>query len=262
VDPSERAFFDEHGWLVVRGAADVALLGELEAAFDRVFPRAMMAHARGGEAWQVLGAARHHAPVLSWLRHAALAARAAQLMGAARVQLLQDTFLCKPPRVGGAIDWHQDYVYTGYLEPARAVSVRLALSACTVESGCLEVLDGSHRWGWRAQPRILAEQRVRDTLDELPDELKRRVPEVTRTLELQPGDLTVHHCLTLHKSRPNVGPDARKTIIAHVFDGDCRVVKERLPAGAQAHFATDEAGRLIGENFPTLFSASGLAADR
>jgi ectoine hydroxylase-related dioxygenase (phytanoyl-CoA dioxygenase family) len=257
VDPGERAFFDEHGWLVVRGAADPALLRELEASFDRVFPRPMMSRAREGDAWQVLGAARHHAPVWSWLRNDALASRAAALMGATRVQLLQDTFLCKPPRVGGAIDWHQDYVYTGYLEPARAVSVRLALSACTVESGCLQVLDGSHRWGWRAQPRILADNRVRDTLDDLPEELRSRVEESTRTLELEPGDLTVHHCLTLHRSRPNVGAEARKTIIAHVFDGDCHVVRERLPAGAQAHFVTDDAGRLTGENFPTLFSASG-----
>jgi hypothetical protein len=249
----ERRFFEEHGWLVVRGALAPAQVGELEREFDYVFPPALFAHAQAGQVWQVLGAARKHAPVERWLHMEALGRRAAALLGAERVRLLQDTLVCKPPKKGGVIEWHQDYAYTGYLEPAQSLSVRLALTPCTVESGCLQVLDGSHRWGWRGKPRILDDDRVRDALDQLPPELRARVDESRRTVELQPGDLSLHHCLTLHSSLPNTSARARKTIIAHVFDDACRLQRDRLPAGAEAHFTADAEGRLAESIFPTLY---------
>jgi ectoine hydroxylase-related dioxygenase (phytanoyl-CoA dioxygenase family) len=259
---TERAFFDEHGWLVVRGALDAGELSALVKSFDQVFPELLFAHAQAGQVWQVLGAARQHPSVEKWLHHPALARRAAALLGATRVQLLQDTFLCKPPKKGGIVDWHQDYVYTGYLDPPRSASVRLALTACTAESGCLQVVDGSHRWGWQARPSLFNDDRVRSTLDQLPPELREKVAPDTRTLELQPGDLTVHHCLTLHSSLPNGSAQPRKTIIAHLFDGDCRLKRERLPPGAETHFVTDGDDHFAASAFPVLFSASSEAADR
>ncbi len=250
-----RRFFDEHGWLVVRAAVVPELIVELERAFDQVFPPLLLRHAQPQQVFQILGAGEKFPAVAAWLRHEALARRAAELLGSSRVQLLQDTFLCKPARIGGTVDWHQDYTYTGYLDPPSSLSVRLALSACTVESGCLQVLDGSHRWGWQGRPRILNDDRVRDALDQLPPELRLRVDGAKRTLELEPGDLTLHHCLTIHSSLPNQSEQPRKSIIAHVFDSDCRLIRERLPSGAESRFVTDADGRLIEPDFPTLWRA-------
>src|SRR5262249_33945316 len=160
-------------------------LSELQRAFDQVFPPRLFAHAQPGAVWQVLGAGRKHAPIEAWLRHPALGGRAASLLGARRVQLLQDTILCKPPRVGRPVEWHKDCAYPGYREPAHSLSVRLALTACTLESGCLQVLDGSHAWGWRGRPSILNDDRVRDALDQLPPALRERVEPSRRTLELE-----------------------------------------------------------------------------
>jgi phytanoyl-CoA hydroxylase len=252
---SERDFFAEHGWLVVRGALRPGELAEVEQAFDYQFPPALFARARPGEVWQLLGAARRHPPIARWLEHPALGARAASLFGADRIQLLQDTLICKPPRVGGPIEWHQDYSYTGYLEPARSLSVRLSLTACSVDTGCLQVLDGSHLWQWRGRSTILSDDRVRDALDQLPPELAALVPSAQRTLELEPGDLSLHHCLTLHRSLPNVSPKPRKTIVAHVFDGACRLERTRLPPGAQENFVTDSDGHLSAAGFPVLFDS-------
>jgi ectoine hydroxylase-related dioxygenase (phytanoyl-CoA dioxygenase family) len=249
----ERAFFEEHGWLIVRGALDRAAVGELERAFDQVFPPAMFAHAQPGQVWQILGTARKYPTVDNWLHHDALGRRAAEILGATRIQLLQDTFLCKPPRLGGSVEWHQDYAYTGYLEPPNSLSVRLALTACTVESGCLQVVDGSHRWDWRGRAHIFSEDRVRDASHQLPPELAAQIASHTQTIELEPGDLSLHHCLTMHRSLANTSAAARKSIIAHVFDGNCRLMRERLPAGAAPHFATDDGDHLSEAAFPVLW---------
>jgi ectoine hydroxylase-related dioxygenase (phytanoyl-CoA dioxygenase family) len=248
---------------VVRGAFAPERVVELERAFDVVYPpriyQARPAAAiavSAGDVWQILGRCRGDAVLAGALADAALAGRACALLDARRVKLLQDTLLLKPPRTGGPVDWHQDYTYTGYLEPPRAVSLRLALSECSRDTGCLEVLDGSHRWGFRAAPRIFRDERVRDVLGELPPELAARVDSSVRPVELAPGDLSIHHCLTLHRSLPNASERPRKTLIAHVFDGDCTVARERLPhPEAAAHFALDAAGHLDEASFPTLFRA-------
>ena len=43
------------------------------------------------------------------------------------------------------VSWHQDATYWG-LEPPDIVTAWLALSPSTLESGCLRVVPGSHRW--------------------------------------------------------------------------------------------------------------------
>jgi ectoine hydroxylase-related dioxygenase (phytanoyl-CoA dioxygenase family) len=249
----ERAFFDEHGWVIVRGVVDAERVATLRAAFERVLPEG--SYGRGSDVWQVPGRARTDETLARQLTDPALGRLAGGLLGCAEVRLLQDTLLLKPARTGGRVEWHQDYTYTGYLDPPRALSVRLALTACTADNGCLQVLDGSHRWGFVAPARILREARVTDALSALPPELAARVPSALRLVELEPGDVSVHHCLTLHASGVNLSAEARKTLIAHLFDGDCRLVRERLPGPeAAAYFPTDEHGRLIGPAFPTLFS--------
>jgi ectoine hydroxylase-related dioxygenase (phytanoyl-CoA dioxygenase family) len=150
---------------------------------------------------------------------------------------------------GGRVEWHQDYTYTGYLDPPSSLSVRLALSECSLATGCLQVLDGSHRWGRSPPTRALTEERV---VDLLPPEFGARIAESTRALEIEPGDLTLHHCMTWHCSVENLSERPRKTIIAHLFDADSRLVRERLPADA-AQFSTDAEGRLCGEAFPLLY---------
>jgi ectoine hydroxylase-related dioxygenase (phytanoyl-CoA dioxygenase family) len=67
------------------------------------------------------------------------------------------------------------------------------------------------------------------------------------------GDVTIHHCLTLHGSDPNRSSRPRKTIVTHLFSGDCRLVPDRLPAAQLHHFSTDEDGHLTAPAFPQLY---------
>jgi ectoine hydroxylase-related dioxygenase (phytanoyl-CoA dioxygenase family) len=243
------AFFAEHGWMVVRGAVSAESVAALTAEFDRVFPPSAYPRA-DGPVLESIGASRAFPALARHVTDPAIAAHVARALGCRRVQLLQDTLMLKPPRHGGRVEWHQDHTYTGYLEPAAMVSVRLALTDCNPENGGMNVLDGSHGWGLVGATRILSAASVTDGL---PPEWSERAREATRPIELAPGDLSLHHCLTFHGSLENRSPRPRKTVIARLFDAECRLVPSRLPSGAAAYFPTDGEGHLAAPAFPVCY---------
>ena len=152
-------------------------------------------------------------------------------------------------------DWlaphHQDHTCVGYLTPARVISLRVALLPEDDVSGCRRVVDGSHRWGPIGAVRALSEGLVDSLFPALGPE--QRAALGSARLALEPGDVTIHHCLLLHGSGPNRSDRARKTVILRMLDGDCRLDETRVPAGAAAHFPTDESGRLATSAFPRVF---------
>jgi ectoine hydroxylase-related dioxygenase (phytanoyl-CoA dioxygenase family) len=247
LDDGQRAFFAEHGWLVVRKAVSRQRASELEHAVDEIYRARPPAPA--GQVWEMAGASQVSVPIAEHAHDAAIAQRVAEALGCGRVKILQDTVLVKAASVGGAVAWHQDHTYTGYLDPPRAVSVRLALTDCDVDNGCLEVIDGSQAWGLLGDVRALTESHVADALGPAAARWRDRVV----AIELAPGDLSIHHCLTLHRSGENRSARARKTLITRLFDGGCRLVRERLPAGAAMYFPVDEDDCLAASAFPVVY---------
>jgi phytanoyl-CoA hydroxylase len=242
----EASFFREHGWVVLRGAMAKERATELSGEVDRVAPETLLPAERVHE---LIGVSARSPLLAEQVRDAAVAARVASLLGCPRVQLLQDTLLVKPPGSAARVEWHQDHTYMGFLDPPAAVSVRLALTACTLESGCLRVIDGSHHGGPLGDVRALNSPEVSDDSALLPEGWEERVVAV----ELEPGDASVHHCLTFHGSEENKSAHSRKTLIARLFDSRSRLVADRLPSPAyRIWFPTDAEGRLCGPAFPLL----------
>jgi ectoine hydroxylase-related dioxygenase (phytanoyl-CoA dioxygenase family) len=159
------------------------------------------------------------------------------------VQLLQDTALIKPPDSEARVEWHQDHTYTGFIE--ETVSVRLALTDCTLESGCLRVLDQSHLHGFRGGLRAFRSLEVSDDSRHMPE--GEVIP-----VELRAGDASVHHCLTFHSSEPNRSAWPRRTLIARMFDARLKLQREKLPPGLEIYFPTEADGRLAEKSFPLL----------
>ena len=248
VDP--QTFFAEHGWLVVRGAVSPSRVAELEAAVDAIYTAYPPAPA--GQVWEVAGISRISPAIAAHAHDPAIAGHAAAALGAARIKLLQDTVLIKAALVGGAVAWHQDHTYTGYLDPAHAVSVRLSLTDCRRDNGCLEVIDASHRWGLLGDVRALTETHVADALGPAAADWQDRVV----ALELAPGDLSIHHCLTLHRSAENRSSITRKTLITRLFDASCQLVRHHLPPGAEPYFPVAGDGTLADSAFPVLHPAT------
>ena len=236
----EAAYFREHGYIALRGVVAPARAMVLASEVDRVFPESRVAGARVHER---IGISALSPLLAEQVRNADLGRRIARLLGCDRVQLLQDTALVKPPRSEARVEWHQDHTYTGFI--AECVSVRLALTECTVESGCLRVIDRSHLAGVRGELRPFKALEVRDDSQAMPD------GEIV-SIELQPGDVSVHHCLTFHSSLENRSDRPRITLIARMFDARLRLQREKLPRGLEIYFPTDAEGRLSESAFPLL----------
>ncbi len=120
------------------------------------------------------------------------------------ILLYNVTYIIKEPNTATHVSWHQDLTYWG-LSDDDQVSMWLALSPATLDSGCMQMLPGSHINGMLpheatddASNVLLQGQTVKD-ID--------TGNAVACTLE--PGEASFHHGWTLHASMPNISNDRR-----------------------------------------------------
>ena len=245
------AEFARNGSVVLRAAIAPKQLAAMRKVFAQLVPDRDEPRRGGGVLSEVTGAARTHAAIATVARDPELGALAAEALGAERVQLLQDSLLCKPAHNGGSVEWHQDYTYVAYLTPPRVVTIRIPLDREDELNGCMRVVDGSHVWGPVGRVRALRAERVTSLVRSL-DAAQRHALARARSVVLAPGDVSIHHCLTVHSSARNRSDRARRTIILRLFDADCRLVATRLPKGAMRYFPADKNGHLAADAFPLV----------
>jgi non-haem Fe2+, alpha-ketoglutarate-dependent halogenase len=109
------------------------------------------------------------------------------------------SFFIKDPRNKSYVSWHQDLTYWG-LDPADIVTAWVAISESTNENGAMRVMPGTHTT--EIAPHS-------DTFN--PDNLLSRGQEISVevdaskavALELQPGEMSLHHVKLIHGSEPN-----------------------------------------------------------
>lgn len=112
----------------------------------------------------------------------------------------------KEPESGSYVSWHQDCTYYG-MDPLELVSAWVALSLATEETGCMQVAPGSHKLGGlpvdcteMSDDNLLSSgMRSRYEIDD----------SKVVSMELQPGEMSLHHVGVVHSSRPNHGTDRR-----------------------------------------------------
>lgn len=115
-------------------------------------------------------------------------------------------FFIKEPQTSAKVSMHQDLTYWGLGAIDGLVTAWLALSPSTRASGCMDFVAGSHK------NAILPHE---DSAD--PDNLLSRGQEVRVDvadedrvpIELAPGQMSLHHGLTIHGSGPNTSDDRR-----------------------------------------------------
>ena len=122
----------------------------------------------------------------------------------ADILLYNVTYIVKEPGSASHVSWHQDLTYWG-LDSDAQVSMWLALSPASRESGCMRMVPGSHVHGRREHQITEDTANVLfqgQTVDGVAEEQAVMCP-------LKPGQASFHHGWTLHASTPNVGNDRR-----------------------------------------------------
>jgi ectoine hydroxylase-related dioxygenase (phytanoyl-CoA dioxygenase family) len=114
------------------------------------------------------------------------------------------TYIIKEPHSESHVSWHQDLTYWGF-DSDDQVSVWLALSPATRQSGCMKMIPASHRQGKVEHQLIDDESNVL-----LSGQTIREVDESLAVIcELEPGQASFHHGWTQHASTPNISDDRR-----------------------------------------------------
>ena len=121
-------------------------------------------------------------------------------------------FRIKEPDGKTFAGWHQDGAYNP-IKPILAIGA-LALSECSVSTGCLNVIPGSHKGGTLPHE---------DTGD--PDSILSRGQYITEDfdkskavdIELKPGEIGIFYSEIIHGSRVNTGNDRRIMLLVEMM---------------------------------------------
>jgi ectoine hydroxylase-related dioxygenase (phytanoyl-CoA dioxygenase family) len=215
-DPVRRkAFYDEYGFLVVRGAFPreecAGYRDELHALAERLRRRKDI-NATWRGAW-LSGEERRRVEVLHChdvqfylgsfsrlLTDPRLLDPVEHLIGP-DIQLHHTKMFIKPPKTGSPFPLHQDYPYFPHRDHTM-LAVVLHLDDAPVEKGCLRVVPASHKLGpLPTQP---------DGLYLSPEKwpLEKAVP-----VPCAAGDLLLFNYLTVHGSGLNESQEARTTCL-------------------------------------------------
>lgn len=141
----------------------------------------------------------------------------------------------KEPQDPGFVSWHQDARYMG-LEPHGGVTAWVALSHSNDESGCMQMIPGSHG-EIRAHNDTFGETNILTRGQEVADVDESQAVSLT----LRPGQMSIHSARVIHASQPNRSQDRRIGFVIQPYMPP-NVRQTIVPTGAQLIRGTDPHG--------------------
>ena len=128
------------------------------------------------------------------------------------IVLTNTVLFIKEPNSLHHVTYHQDATYMG-LEPQDSLTAWIALTESTRENGCVRMIQGSHLLDIQQHIDTFGEDNILtrgQQIDDIDDER-------ALDIELEPGQMSLHHCRTVHGSRPNKTSNRRIGIALQVF---------------------------------------------
>ena len=112
----------------------------------------------------------------------------------------------KPPRIGKPTPPHQDGYYF-MLNPPKAVTMWLALEDADEENGCVRYIKGSHLTGMRTHGRTKTLGFSQGITDYGEEDFTKET-----AFPAKPGDLLIHHAMTIHRADGNKSDRSRRAL--------------------------------------------------
>jgi len=191
--------YDRDGFVIVRNVLEAGLVLELDRHIDWLMDRHPELQPEGLGHWLI-------ADDPFWVRFLSdphLLDVAEALVGS-HVAFFAADYICKQPEKGKGVQWHQDGHYWP-LEPMDVITIWFAVTQSVRANGCVRMIPGSHRLGLQKHSSKRDENHILNQVDPaVLDESK------AIDIELEPGDISVHHPLLLHGSKPNTSTRWRR----------------------------------------------------
>lgn len=114
------------------------------------------------------------------------------------IMLFGASIFAKGGKDRGYVSWHQDSAYFG-LDPHEEITAWVAFTHSNAENGALQVLPGTH-----LGPDLVHEETyAADNMLARGQSLHIDDESLAETIELQPGEFSLHHERMAHGSKPN-----------------------------------------------------------
>ena len=154
------------------------------------------------------------------------------------------TLFIKDPDNKGFVSWHQDAKYMG-LEPHVGITAWIALSKSDNESGCMQMIPGSHS-SIRDHNDTFGERNILTRGQEVEgiDETK------AVSTPLRPGQASFHSARVVHSSQPNKSNDRRIGFVIQPLMPPS-VIQTKSRVAAQLVRGKDEFGHFDKASRPT-----------
>jgi ectoine hydroxylase-related dioxygenase (phytanoyl-CoA dioxygenase family) len=173
----------------------------------------------------------------------AIAATAAVLAGTDSIRLWHDQLLYKPASKPGApagVGWHTDRQYWLSCSATEMLTAWVGFHDVDERGGSVSFLDGSHRWNVTGL----------DFFDQDPARLQAAAasqgfPIRKRSATMRRGQVSFHHCGTIHGSGANQRSQPRRSLAIHLQPGDNRWQANVLPDGTLASHPNDRLVRQV-----------------
>jgi hypothetical protein len=228
-------------------AAVAEVIAGLERHRDRLYEVEHAWSERPGEVvCHFLGGWRVHPVLRELIAEPRITAPCAQLLAVPALRFWHDQVFAKPPHHPGVVPWHQDYSYWQRTAPPCHITLNLMLDDADEQSGCVQFVPGSHRWGLLPKlPFDSALEAIRPHLP--PGAVFAPVP-----APLRAGQATIHHSHTLHGSDRNASARWRRACVFNYMGPDVRVADDSAPLLRGAPHLP--AGAVVaGELFPLVW---------
>ena len=137
------------------------------------------------------------------------------------IALFASHYICKPPKVGQPVLWHQDGSYWP-LDPMEVITLWLAVSESTPENGCLRIISRSHNME-------LQEMKERSDIENvLGSGIDSQYVDESQAVDLvlKPGDVSIHHPNIVHGSEPNTSDNWRMGLTIRYIPTTTHITKD------------------------------------
>ena len=231
----------------LRGDIDASLADEKQIVIDYASDRKFV---NGINFWT------RNEGIRGLLCESQLPSLAAALLRSRKVNLFYDQLFIKEPGTSNfPTPWHNDQPYW-IVEGRQVVSFWLALDPVTKASGAVEFIRGSHRWDRWFQPRSFAGENKyehNESFEPMPDIDAERAKYDIVHYELAPGDMTVHHGMTVHGAGGNTTNATRRRGYSVRYTGDdvVYIPRKSFPFGGQHVLVPGKP--MDSESFPVVY---------
>lgn len=137
----------------------------------------------------------------------------AELLDARFLHFWEDTTFVKAPGTRQKTAFHQDISYF-QIDGTQCVIVWIPLDPADLANGVTEYVRGSHRWNETYAPNVFVSQTPLASSPEkrCPDIEGNRADFDIVSFDVQPGDVIVHHVMTVHGAGGNMSSNWRRAM--------------------------------------------------